>query len=243
MDINKNWKIKWGDFLFRFRSFTPLPLILMAFLVFNPKDLGKYNLVITLAGMSVTILGQLIRIVVVGFSQPGTSGREKFLKADQLNESGLYSITRNPLYLGNILIYLGLLLVFSNPFALVLLVLFLILQYYFIILAEEYYLQDKYGPEYSQYAERVPRLIPRFKAYSKAILKFDLKKVVFKENDSVFNQVVMFILILVFKEYKFSGRVDRVLIYILASAVLIVLYIFIKILKKRNSANNIIKKE
>ena len=209
----------------------------MIFLIFRPVNLGKYNLIITLAGISITIIGQLIRITAVGFSLSGTSGRENYLRADQLNKTGLYSIVRNPLYLGNILIYLGLLMVFSNPWALVVMVVFLLFQYIFIILAEEHYLLNKYGSEYAEYLKRVSRLIPGFKNYSSTDLKFDWKKVVFKENDSVFNQLIMFILILAFKDYTFNGRVDNGLIYIIISVILAGLYIFIKIFKKRNERN------
>jgi protein-S-isoprenylcysteine O-methyltransferase Ste14 len=182
-------------------------------------------------------MGQLIRIAAVGFSLSGTSGRENYLRADQLNTTGLYSLVRNPLYLGNILIYLGLLLVFSNPWALLVLVIFLFFQYTFIILAEEHYLSNKYGSEYAEYSKRVSRLIPSFKNFSRVDSKFDWQKVLFKENDSVFNQLVMFMLILAFKEYTFYDRITNGLGYVLFSAILIGLYIYIKILKKRYERN------
>ncbi|MEN8154199.1 MAG: isoprenylcysteine carboxylmethyltransferase family protein [Acidobacteriota bacterium] len=228
-----NWKIKFGNFLFKYRSFTPIPLIVFVFLLFSPVNYGHINLYIDLGGISLLIFGELIRILSVGFSFTGTSGRENYLRADKLNTSGIYSVVRNPLYIGNIFIYSGLLIVFSNIYALLFFVILLIVQYYFIILSEQEYLKVKYGESYKKYCSEVRSIIPGFRNRRRAENKFNLKKVLFKENDSVFNSLFLLGLVLIFKYKIFYSVVKNTKLWILYFSILIMLYILIKIIKRR----------
>lgn len=228
-----NWKLKIGNFLFRFRSFTPVPLIIIVFVFIRPEINPEINNLLIFAGLLIMITGESIRIISVGFSFSGTSGRESFLKADNLNMSGIYSIVRNPLYIGNLLIYTGLLVVYSNIYALIFFDLLLIIQYYFIILAEENFLQEIYGDEYSNYKKAVNSILPRFGNSKKPENKFNKLKVIFKENDSVFNALVIFGIIELYKGYITTGEIIHGKSYSIYFGVLIISYILIKILKKR----------
>jgi protein-S-isoprenylcysteine O-methyltransferase Ste14 len=228
-----DWKLKIGNFLFKHRSFTPVPLIILVFIIFRPIDLEDKNITINLVGLLISLLGETVRIIVVGYAHKGTSGRESYLRADSLNISGIYSIVRNPLYIGNFFIYTGLVIVFSNIFAGLTFVIFLILQYYFVILAEENFLKEKYGLEYEIYCQKVKRIIPTFRGYKKNQIPFNLKKVIFKENDSVFNMVVMYLLVLLYKEKVFAGTIRDPFLYIIPGVILIIGYIIVKIVKKK----------
>lgn len=227
-----SFKIKIGDFLFKHRSFTPIPLIIIVILFFKPIDYGKNNLILNLCGFFISIIGEFIRVLGIGFSFSGTSGRENYLRADNLNMTGIYSIVRNPLYIGNVLIYSGMLVVFSNLFAILIFDIFIILQYYFIILSEEGYLMEKYGKDIDLYFKNVSRIVPNFKNYKKPILKFSLKKIIFNENDSIFNILMMLVLILAYKQTTFYGSIDNLKIYVITGILLIFVYAIIKILKK-----------
>jgi protein-S-isoprenylcysteine O-methyltransferase Ste14 len=229
-----NWKLKVGNFLFKYRSFTPVPFILLVFIVFMPMDSTGEDMYFNIIGFLISIFGQFIRSVAVGYAFYGTSGREKYLRAEALNVEGIYSIVRNPLYIGNFFLFSGLLVVFSNPFALILIGSFLFLQYYFIIHAEENYLKNKYSDQYLSYINTVPKIIPRFSLFKKPQNKFNLKKVIFKENDSVFNMLMMFNIMLFYKKKIFYGSVPHLYFYIAFGAILILLYIFLKIIKKRS---------
>jgi protein-S-isoprenylcysteine O-methyltransferase Ste14 len=233
-----NWKLKVGNFLFKHRSFTPIPLIIVVFVIFKPVNLEEKNILINLSGIFISFLGEIIRIIAVGYSFTGTSGRETFLRADALNTTGIYAIVRNPLYIGNFLMFTGLVLVFSNVFAVLVFAVFLILQYYFIILSEENFLKEKYGEPYEAYCRQVRRAMPTFKNYKGNQNPFSLKKVIFKENDSIFNMLMMFLLVLLYKERVFDGRIDRPIIYIIPGGILAALYVMIKIIKKRGTAKN-----
>jgi protein-S-isoprenylcysteine O-methyltransferase Ste14 len=228
-----DWKLRLGNFLFKRRSFTPLPLILLVFIIFKPVDLGSANILINLCGFVVSLTGEIIRVIAVGYAHSGTSGRESYLKADALNTTGIYSLVRNPLYIGNFLIFSGLLLVFANIWAGVVVAVFLIAQYYFIILSEEDFLSQRYGKEYENYCGQVRRVIPAFKNYQKAANPFNWRKVIFKESDSVFNMLVMYLLLLLYKQKVFNGSIMYPYLFIIPGAVFIMCYIFIKIAKKK----------
>jgi protein-S-isoprenylcysteine O-methyltransferase Ste14 len=230
----KTWPLGLGKFLFRFRSFTPLPLIALTFLLFSPLSPAPAW---TWAGLALAVLGEAVRAVSVGYAGSGTSGRESFLKAESLNITGLYSLVRNPLYWGNGLIFVGLLIIFANPWALALFVVFLFLQYHFIVLAEESYLQERHGRAYQEYVAAVRRWLPRFDRWAPPAGRFDWKKVLFKENDSCFNLLFGALLIVAWKEQRFSGRLRHPLLLAGAAALLIALYAGVKALKKRNRGN------
>ena len=227
-----NLKIKLGNFLFKYRSFTPVPLIIIVFLFFTPVNYGDLNIYINLTGFIFAVTGESIRVLSVGYSFTGTSGRENYLRADNLNTSGIYSIVRNPLYIGNLFIYSGLLIIFSNFYALLFFDVFLIIQYYFITLSEQEFLKSQYGEEYRDYCNKVKSVIPGFKYRRKAENKFDLKKVIFKENDSVFNSMFLIGLLMLYKEKTFFAIKYPVFWKIYFPSI-IILYIFIKILKRR----------
>ena len=229
----KNWKLKLGNFLFKHRSFTPVPLIVLVFIVFKPIDMGGQNIVVNVGGLFLSLLGEIIRIISVGYAYAGTSGRESYLRAENLNITGIYSIVRNPLYIGNFFMFTGLVAVFSNIYALLVFGVFLVLQYYFVILAEENYLIETYGKDYEAYCTRVRRIIPTFKDYKRNQNPFNLRKVVLKENDSVFNMLVMYVLVLLYKERVFTGGIGEPFYYIIPGVVLITGYMIIKIIKKK----------
>lgn len=226
----QKWPLRLGKFLFRFRSFTPLPLIALTFIFFKPLSAAPLWTVI---GLIVAGSGEGLRMLSVGYAGSGTSGRENFLKAESLNTTGLYSLVRNPLYWGNGFIFAGLLTIFTHPLALVLFVAFLFLQYHFIVLAEEDFLRQQHGRAYAEYCGRVNRWLPRFKGYISPRHRFDAGKVFFKENDSCFNLLLAALLILAWKEKAFSGGLRRPWIYAAPALALVVFYAWVKVLKKK----------
>jgi len=229
----QTWPLRIGKFLFKFRSFTPLPLIMLTFVFFKPLSPAPLWTVI---GLIIASAGEGIRMISVGYAGSGTSGRENFLKAESLNTTGLYSLVRNPLYWGNGLIFSGLLTVYAQPSALLLFAAFLLLQYHFIVLAEESFLAERYGRAYEDYGRGVRRWLPRFSRYQPPRQPFALKKVFFKENDSCFNLLFTALLILAYKEKVFAGRLSHWPFYAGAAMGLVLIYAVVKVLKKSNKA-------
>ncbi|MCK5221279.1 MAG: hypothetical protein KAR14_06855 [Candidatus Aminicenantes bacterium] len=215
VDTNKkekgsDMKLKIANQCFRFRAISVVPLILICYYAFSPIDPGRFNIYLNILGFIVALSGGLIRMTSVGFSKPVTSGRENYLKAENLNTKGLYSFVRNPLYVGNFLIYNGILIAYSSIYALILLNVFFVLNYYFIIYSEESYLKKQFGSEYEDYLAKVPSVIPNFKNYKKNERKFDLFKVILREKNTTFYWITFYMISLLMKQYKLNdGAIDN----------------------------------
>lgn len=207
---SKNLKLLIGDLCFRFRAISVVPIVLICFFVFSPNDPGKYNTLLNVLGFIIALFGGLTRMTSVGFSKPVTSGRENYLKAENLNTSGLYSLVRNPLYVGNFFIYNGILIAYSSIYALVLLNVFFVFNYYFIIFSEENFLKKQFGAEYENYLKRVPSVVPNFKEYKKNEGKFSFLKVILREKNTTFYWTLLFVVSLLLKQYKLNdGAIDN----------------------------------
>ena len=116
-------------------------------------------------GVLFIAVGELLRIWAVGYA--GASTRARTLGAARdLVTTGPYAYVRNPLYLGNFLLSLGVCLVANVYWLVAVLVIGYFLQYLPIIAVEEAYLLASCGPVYQAYRERVPRFIPQFRSYS-----------------------------------------------------------------------------
>jgi protein-S-isoprenylcysteine O-methyltransferase Ste14 len=196
-----------GTACFRFRAISVVPVILLIYFIFDPVDPGSFYPILNILGFLLALTGAATRIVSVGYSKPLTSGRENYLKADSLNTRGVYSIVRNPLYIGNFLIYNGVLVAYSSPAALALFNAFFIANYYFIILSEENYLEHQFGDAYREYRRAVPKVLPRFTLYQKNDRPFSLAKAVYKEMNTTFYWVFFYAVSLLVKQYKVNGGV------------------------------------
>ena len=110
-----------GQEIFRLRSYIPLLFIAPLIFAFNEAAhmeslMGDaFEDLWVLFSFIISIAGLAIRWFTVGFVPAGTSGRNTTdQRAERLNTTGLYSIVRNPLYLGNYIILLGVLLSFRR---------------------------------------------------------------------------------------------------------------------------------
>ena len=148
-----------GSFLFRWRSYVPLvllPLIVVAL----PEErrisaqMGPEaeHLVFYLAVL-VSFAGLAIRWLTVAFVTPGTSGRNTLSqRADRLNTTGMYSIVRNPLYVGNFVAMLGVLICVKVWWVIAIFALCYWLYIERVIAVEEAYLEAKFGDAYREWA-------------------------------------------------------------------------------------------
>ena len=144
------------NFIFSYRSFTPLPLVLSLLYFANPKTPFLFY------GLILAVIGESIRINAVRYA--GGATRTTKVGAPSLCTSGPYSRTRNPLYLGNMIIYLGITLIAGGQFMwefLLIVFAFFTFQYSMIISLEEETLISLFGDGYEKYRVNVPRLFPR----------------------------------------------------------------------------------
>jgi protein-S-isoprenylcysteine O-methyltransferase Ste14 len=146
--------------LFRWRSFTPIPLLLAAIpLLWRSRGGGGPGW--AAAGVLLCVAGQALRAWVLGQVPDGTSGQNERLIATDLNVSGPYAHTRNPLYLGNLLITIGLCVVAHDVVLLAVVAVLFAVQYRAIIAAEESFLRDRFGAQFEEYRRDVPRFWPK----------------------------------------------------------------------------------
>jgi len=232
---------KFGSLLFKYRSFTPLPLIVLVFAFFPPGTWPAIEPWPLVFGLILALAGEAIRVHSCGHAAEGTSGRESTFRADDLNTSGFYSICRNPLYLGNLLLMGGILLVYANPWALLLGMSFLGLQYHFVILAEEYYLGNKYGAEFEAFRDSAPRLLPAPAKWRNPDRPFQGSRVIWQEIDTIFNTIALFIITLAWKA-KHTGSAMPARFFLLSLLALTLVYLALKTRKKKLVKKSIQKK-
>ena len=136
--------IAYGNFLFRYRNYI-FPLVLLAIVVVTTPGTTAPDILSTLVGIAVILSGQIIRAAVIGLDYIKRGGINKQVAAESLVVTGIFAHCRNPLYVGNLLILCGLLIVYGNLWAGLAGVLFFYLSYSAIIMAEEYFLAAKFG--------------------------------------------------------------------------------------------------
>jgi protein-S-isoprenylcysteine O-methyltransferase Ste14 len=202
-----------GNFLFRWRSYLPLVLVP----VFLPSFLGLgYPFGSHAAGFAweigcfaISSLGVVIRLLTVGTSPRGTSGRNtRGQKAVVLNTTGLYSVVRHPLYLANYLVGLGMSL-FSRTWYLPLIVSLATLLYYERIAArEEEFLEERFGEEFRRWAARVPAMLPRFSNYQPAAIPFDWRRALRREFYVVVEMTTVFFVLDIVEDFSVHGRLE-----------------------------------
>ncbi len=130
------------------------------FIFFNANKLSL------IVGFVVAVIGESIRFW--GVSWAGSETRTTSgVGGSNLIISGPFAHVRNPLYIGNILMYLGLGIMSYAlfPYLQVAAILFFLFQYYLIIGEEEEFLHKKFGMNYEIFKNNVPSFFPRISAY------------------------------------------------------------------------------
>lgn len=146
------------DRLFSLRSYTPIPFLILG-LIF-----GSPTLVSLGAGAGIALLGEAIRFWGVGHASYETRVTGS-VGASRLVVSGPFAYVRNPLYVGNLLLYLGFAVMANLPWLIVLTAVWFIFQYMMIVSREEEFLAEKFGSDYQRYRSAVRRFLPRLTPY------------------------------------------------------------------------------
>ena len=149
-----------GNFFFKHRSYTPIPLAL--YIIYNSNPYLQYVII----GIVLIVIGELLRMWAVSYA--GGITRTTKVGASELCTSGPYGYTRNPLYIGNMIIYTGVVFIAGSIDIISMLLItwgFFVLQYYMIINLEEKTLLSIFGNEYNKYMKNVPKLFPRLRIW------------------------------------------------------------------------------
>lgn len=233
-----------GNWLFRCRSYLPLAIIGMFLLALReyeyPGQSENLDHLWEAICLLVSFIGLGIRFFTIGHTPRGTSGRNtKKQVADTLNTTGIYSVTRNPLYLGNFIMGLGIAF-FAHLWWLTLIYILVFWLYYErIIFAEEAYLRNKFGNEYLEWANKTPVFIPNVRQYKKASLPFSLKNVLRREYNGFFAVIVTFFILETFGEIFAEDRLEFDLGWILFLGIGSIVWLTLRTLKKYTRTLNV----
>lgn len=193
-----------GHFLFRYRN-AMFPFACVLLFLPGPDPFPDPMLAAGV-GAVIAAFGQLMRAATIGLKYVVRGGRAGRVYAEDLVTDGLYAHTRNPMYLGNLLIMAGL-AVASNSWATLALALPLgLFMYASIVAAEEEYLQQRFGAAFNAYCREVPRWLPRMAGLRSTLssMRFCWRRLVVKEYGTPFGWISILVLMTLYN-LRISG--------------------------------------
>lgn len=229
-----------GNFFFKYRNNLFIILYLLLFVpsppIFSPEQFGpNYYLYPVILGLLVTFSGEIIRGITIGLAYIIRGGRDKKVYAETLVTEGIFRHCRNPLYVGNILMLLGVgILANSLIYVGIVMPLFLFI-YQAIVLAEENFLRNKFGAQFDAYCSRVSRWLINPAGISETFkdMRFNYKRWLLKEYNTLLVWLIGIVAILIFKYPEIVPDADsRITIFAVIVLVLGALYGYVRYLKK-----------
>ena len=241
MRTPRDLNIAVGNFFFKYRNALFPVLFLLAVGIGRPKviadDPGTDRLLAGL-GVLVTLTGQAVRLFTIGYEYIERGGKEGKVFASRLVQGDVYSLTRNPMYLGNALIATGITMVSGAPLLYVAVLPFFLFVYQAIVAAEEAYLRKRFGAEYDRYCASVPRWIPSV-GRTISVLSgkpYDWRKAVRKELSTMAGLLTGLILLPVWRQIFLSGwsaAKDRLVHALVLEAILLAGYALLAYSKRQ----------
>ncbi len=143
-----------GGVLFRNRSWIPVPFLAVPLLA--PGRMSVTNWII---GALLVTAGEAVRLA--GVAAAGTVTRRRSREVQRLVTYGVFGWVRNPLYVGNFLIWMGFTVVSGVFWFLPIAALLFALEYTLIVRYEEGVLESIFASSYLSYKSRTPRWLPR----------------------------------------------------------------------------------
>ena len=199
-----------GNFFFRYRDAVFPVIFVVVALVMRPHLIGPPHLTraLILLGAAVALLGQAMRLVTIGYDYIERGGKEGHVYASRLVHGGVYGLSRNPMYVGNALIAIGMTMVMSAPLGYATIIPLFLFVYAAIIAAEEQYLRGTFGAAYDDYCARVPRLCPSLPGLARlmAAAPYDWRTAIRKELSTLTGLSLGLILLPVWRTLFLEGR-------------------------------------
>ena len=180
---------RWGTFLFKYRD-AVFPAVILALIVVTrprfPSGSRTADLWLNALGILVALSGQVLRIAVIGYRYIVRGGKNRRVHAEDLVTDGFFALSRNPLYVGNILVLFGLFIIWNAPLLYLIGVPFVLVGYKGIVAAEEAFLRKKFGAAYEAYCRTTNRWIPDLRKAPEALegIPFNWRRVLLREYGS-----------------------------------------------------------
>jgi protein-S-isoprenylcysteine O-methyltransferase Ste14 len=229
-----------GNFFFKYRNNLFIFLYLLLFvpspMLFTPEMFGeKYYLYPIILGLVITFAGEIIRGITIGLAYIIRGGKDKKVYAEKLVTEGIFRHCRNPLYVGNILMLLGVgVLANSLIYVAIVMPVFLFI-YQAIVLAEENFLRNKFGAQFDAYCSKVNRWLINFSGFSDTLngMHFNYKRWILKEYNTLLVWLIGIFALLIFKYPQLTPNSDnRIILFGIIVIVLGVVYGYVRYLKK-----------
>jgi protein-S-isoprenylcysteine O-methyltransferase Ste14 len=151
------------QWMFRYRSYTPIPFLILMILFAAPSPLSL------IVGGVLLVAGEAIRFwgVAIAGAETRTTGP---VGGTFLITTGPFAFVRNPLYAGNMTMYagIGVMSLALFPWLLGVAAVWFYAQYVLIVQKEEEYLRERFGSPYEEYCKHVRRFVPRLTPYHSA---------------------------------------------------------------------------
>lgn len=190
MNLNERM-VTHGESMFRWRSYLPLFFVAIAavgIVKFKyPFNSHAADEVWDALCLALGLCGLAVRVMTVAYVPRGTSGRNtRRLKAPVLNTTGMYSVIRHPLYVGNFLIFMSFVLFIHDPLLTLIAVLCYWMYYERIMLAEEAFLRAQFGESFDMWASRTSALGPRLSSWTPPAMPFCWRSAIRREYSTLF---------------------------------------------------------
>ncbi len=173
--------VRIGGWLFEHRTWTPLPIT--AVLLAVRAGEARHSAPLVAAGILVVAAGESLRLWAV--HHIGAISRTRSDRLGPLVTTGPFALVRNPLYLGNIALWVGFALSARLLWMVPVAVLVLGFEYHAIVRWEERLLASRRGEEYRAYAARVPRWLPNAYRGKRCAVAFSWRETLFSERGTL----------------------------------------------------------
>lgn len=226
-----------GNWLFRWRSYLPILLLCIFVLGFfelrHKAEASSWGLLGEIVCFAVSLLGLAVRVYTAGYAPRGTSGRHTLRQeAKRLNSSGMYSLLRHPLYLGNAIMWLGISLFVHVWWVVVISMLIFWIYYERIMFAEEEFLRQQFGHKFEAWANRTPAFLPKFKNWISPDKVFSWKKVLRYESPTLLLITISLSFLHALRDQILLGKIEIDVVWIVILSITLVFYLTIRVLRK-----------
>ena len=228
--------VKIGNFFFHYRNII-LPISFLLILVPSP-ELFQNPTIALMLGLGLSIAGQLLRFTTIGLVYIIRGGANRKIHAEGLVTTGIFSHCRNPLYVANISVAIGMAIASNSVLFFSVITPFITFVYVAIVMAEEDFLRNKFGAAFDKYTQDVNRWVPSLTGINRTFNShnFAWKRVLLKEYNSTFTGTLLGILLIMKAYYQhpeFYGTFKESLsTFVFAIVSITIIYLFVKFLKK-----------
>ena len=227
--------VKFGNWIFHYRNFL-FPVFYLLLFIPSPEIFDDYKAAVII-GLIISLCGEGIRVLVMGLVDILHGGKDRTIYSSALITDGIFSHCRNPLYIGNIMILLGLAIIANSLIFLLVLIPVFIFFYQGIVMAEEDFLQKNFGEPYKVYRQKVNRWWPNLSGLGKTFssMRFSMQRVLIKEYNSTYLWMTGAVLLIMkhFWHHHDATAFQKALpVFISVLILLLLSYLFVRYMKK-----------